>query len=69
MKNRDSHSTHTPHSLPQKSKKTKVSVYYESLSPKSKAFFTEQLYPVWLDLKEYIAVDLYVYGRTTVRVE
>ncbi|XP_045116406.1 gamma-interferon-inducible lysosomal thiol reductase-like [Portunus trituberculatus] len=57
------------HAAPANSKKTKVSVYYESLSPKSKAFFTEQLYPVWLDLKEYIAVDLYVYGRTTERVD
>ncbi|KAG0723608.1 Gamma-interferon-inducible lysosomal thiol reductase [Chionoecetes opilio] len=46
--------------------KTKVSVYYESLSPKSQDFFTKQLYPVWLDLKDYIAVDLYVHGRTQV---
>ncbi|XP_050710152.1 gamma-interferon-inducible lysosomal thiol reductase-like [Eriocheir sinensis] len=45
-------------------KKTKVSVYYEALSPKSKAFFTTQLYPVWLELRDYIALDLYLYGRT-----
>ncbi|XP_063600328.1 gamma-interferon-inducible lysosomal thiol reductase-like [Penaeus indicus] len=40
-----------------------VSVYYESLCPDSQRFVVTQLYPVWLDLKEIMLLDVNSYGK------
>ncbi|KAK3873595.1 hypothetical protein Pcinc_021400 [Petrolisthes cinctipes] len=41
----------------------KVSVYYETLCPDSSRFFVNQLYPVWLDLKDIMTNDINCYGK------
>ncbi|XP_050728323.1 gamma-interferon-inducible lysosomal thiol reductase-like isoform X2 [Eriocheir sinensis] len=43
----------------------KVSVYYETLCPDSRNFFTEQLYPVYQDLKDIMTLDINTYGKAT----
>lgn len=44
----------------------KVSVYYETLCPDSRNFFIGQLYPVYQDLKDIMALDVNAYGKASV---
>ncbi|CAG9789749.1 unnamed protein product [Diatraea saccharalis] len=45
--------------------RVKIAVYYESLCPDSKKFITEQLAPVWHELRGAIKVKLVPYGKST----
>ncbi|XP_071521691.1 gamma-interferon-inducible lysosomal thiol reductase-like [Panulirus ornatus] len=42
-----------------------VTVYYESLCPDSQRFITTQLYPVWIDLKDIMVLDVNAYGKSS----
>lgn len=44
----------------------KVSVYYETLCSDSRNFFIGQLYPVYQDLKDIMALDVNAYGKASV---
>ncbi|XP_047484318.1 gamma-interferon-inducible lysosomal thiol reductase-like [Penaeus chinensis] len=50
-------------SLAENANPVTVSVYYESLCPDSLRFVVTQLYPVWLDLKEIMLLDVNSYGK------
>lgn len=43
-----------------------MQVYYESLCPYSIAFITKQLYPVYVELKGSIELELIPWGHATV---
>ncbi|XP_045505981.1 gamma-interferon-inducible lysosomal thiol reductase-like isoform X2 [Colias croceus] len=45
--------------------KVKIAVYYESLCPDSKSFITNQLAPVWRELRGAVKVKLVPYGKST----
>lgn len=46
--------------------KLNVTLYYESFCPDCKRFITEQLYPAYESLEEYLEVELIPYGFATV---
>lgn len=45
-----------------------MQVYYESLCPYSIAFITKQLYPVYVELKDSIELELIPWGHATVSI-
>ncbi|XP_056639493.1 GILT-like protein 1 [Diorhabda sublineata] len=54
----DHHDNHQDHLV-------NVSVYYESLCPDSRKFFTQQLYPSLRNLSSYVNLTLVPYGKST----
>ena len=46
--------------------KVKVTTYYESLCPDSKAFINDQFYPTYQQLHEIMITDLNAYGKASV---
>ncbi|KAG0702856.1 Gamma-interferon-inducible lysosomal thiol reductase [Chionoecetes opilio] len=41
----------------------KVSVYYETLCPDSQRFFSDQLFPVFQELRDIVTLDTNAYGK------
>ncbi|KAG8198797.1 hypothetical protein JTE90_007101 [Oedothorax gibbosus] len=51
--------------LPVSPEKVKLDVYYETNCPDSMRFITRQLYPVYLEMKDAIDIQLVPFGKAS----